>query len=75
VWCRAWAIDGPRAQRIANVAAHPGCFASFPVRTIRVSEVRDRPNDRLIAAAVYPASPAGTGEMRKAGDAFMTQVG
>jgi hypothetical protein len=24
---------------------------------------------------VYPAAPAGTGEMRKAGDAFMTQVG
>jgi hypothetical protein len=45
------------------------------VRTIRVSEVRDRPNDRMIAAAVYPAAPAGTGEIRKAGDAFMTQAG
>jgi hypothetical protein len=46
VWCRASAIGGPRAQRVTNLAAHPGCFASFPVRTIRVSEVRDRPNGR-----------------------------
>jgi hypothetical protein len=56
-------------------AAHPGCFASFPVRTIRVAGVRDRPNDRPVPAAVYPAAPAGTGEMHQAGDDFTTQVG
>jgi hypothetical protein len=65
----------PQAQRITNAAAHPGCVASFPVRTIRVAGVRDRPNDRPIAAAVHPAAPVETGEMHKAGDDFTTQVG
>ena len=41
---------------MTNAAAHPGCVASFPVRTIRVAGVRDRPNDRPIAAAVHPAA-------------------
>jgi hypothetical protein len=56
-------------------AAHPGCFASFPVHTIRVARARDRPNDRPIAAAVPPAAPVETGEMHKAGDNFTTQFG
>src|SRR5436189_4991 len=38
--------------------AHPGRPVSFPVRTMRVTEVRDRPNERPIAAAVYPAASA-----------------
>jgi hypothetical protein len=45
------------------------------VRTIRVAGVRDRPNDRPIAAAVRPAAPVETGEMHEAGDDFTTQVG
>jgi len=56
----------PQAQRITSVAAHPGCFASFPVRTIGVVGTRDRPNDRPIAAAVYPAASVEAGEMHKA---------
>ena len=40
-----------------------------------VAGVRDRPNDRPIAAAVHPAAPVETGEMHKAGDDFTTQVG
>jgi hypothetical protein len=35
------------------------------MRTIRVVEARDRPNDRPIAAAVYPAASVEAGEMHK----------
>jgi hypothetical protein len=45
------------------------------VRTIRATEVLDRPNDRPIAAAMHPAAPVETGEMHKAGDDLTTQVG
>jgi hypothetical protein len=65
----------PHLQRLTSVAADPGWFASFPVRTTRVTKVRDRPDDRSIAAAVPPAAPVEKGEVRKAGDDFTTQVG
>jgi hypothetical protein len=35
------------------------------VRTIRVAGARDRPNDRPIAAAVYPPALVEAGEMHK----------
>ena len=44
------------------------------MRTIQVTEARNRPNDRPIAA-VYPAASVETGEMHKAADDFTTQVG
>ena len=47
-----------RAPGATGAAAHLGRPESFPVRTIRVTEVRDRPNERPIAAAVYPSATA-----------------